>query len=598
MKIYKYHFLIVFIFSLCAGIIQFTHIDRADVTYIGQFAILLIGIFNVKSKWTFRLSLWSLLFADFLYYILVYKLNLGTGDRSVVVYSSFLYLISFLLFALPLMHQSLTIFAKTIRRTSELFVSAFFIVIAGYYILVPGLLKFISSGPDFGHLSNIITLCSSLPLVIISYIFLTNDNKIKNQPTLVGFFILGVLDIGIQLETIKYGNLKFSSYDLFWLLGVFFISFGAKDFALEKETLKEQKSIVGLIKNMFFISALVSISVFSFLVKDNFEVSPMYFIFLTVSIFIFGIILSTLISRKISSYNETIKNLLVQPVETTIDTVVQNSPVEFSESIFAVYQNIIERNASELKTEKTRLLKTQDIYRQMAHDITSPLSVLHLISSKSQIDESANTLLQQATQRVRSIAEDILSKGHISKREIEKHQSIISLIDIKNMLKKLVEEKKIEFISKKQNIKMHIQFNDKDVSDQIKCHANEKELSRVFSNLLNNASEALPREYGGEILISAYKYESYLILRIKDNGTGFSNEVLNHKFDYPITMGKEAGHGIGLFGAVRTMQRWNGHLELKNEEGAVVHLKLKLVQSEASEEFIQLDKFLSDTHTE
>ena len=578
------------------GLIQFTSLDRVDVTYIGQFLVLLTGILASKSKWTFRLSLGSLLFADFLYYILVYRMNLSTESKSVVVYSSFLYLISFLFFSIPMVYGSRATFSKVIRRTSEFFVSIFLIGIAGYYILIPGVLKLLESGANFGHLSNIITLCSSLPLVIISYVFLTNNNSVKNQPVLIGFFILGILDIGIQLETIKYGDLKFSFYDLFWYLGVFLISLGAKNFSLEEENLSERKSIISLIKNMFFISALITISVFSFFVKDTFDVSPMYFIFLVVSIFIFGIILSTLISHRISSYNESIKNLLSQSSETTIEAVVENSAVEFSDSIFAVYQNVIERNISELGAEKARLLQTQSIYRQMAHDITSPLSVLHLISSKEHIDGESNNLLQQATQRVRSIAEDILLKGNVSKIEIEKYQSSLSVTDLKIVLEKLVAEKELELGNRKQNLQIQLKIALEDTSSKIRCHANEKELSRVISNLINNAYEAIPKGQSGIILILLQKEGSSLSIVVKDNGPGFNEEVLMHDFEMPITSGKETGHGIGLFSAIRTLKKWDGQFEIKNDQGAIAILKLKLIQSECSEEFQQLDKFLSETN--
>lgn len=594
MKIYKYQILIIAILAASFSMLQTNFLQREDITYIGQFIILLVGILSIKGNLRLVVSLSFLLVADFLYYLLVYKMGLNTDDKIVAIFSSFSYFFSFNIFAFGLVMQTRNNFFKFFRKKSELFVSIFLMITAFYYILVPGILKLIEHGPTYGHLSNIITLTSSLPLAIIGYVFITNGSKIKNQPLLIGFFILSVLDIGIQLETIKYGNLKFSLYDIFWFLGVFFISYGAKDFSFKNEALNEKMSIVSLVKNIFFISALVTVLIFTTLVNSVVETTPMYSIFIIASIFLFGTALSNLLSSRIKAYNKSIQTILNNHSENEIDSIIENSTLEFSESFFSIYKNISERNYAELENERQRLDQSKKIYRQMAHDIASPLRVLYSISNVDFVDSKSKEMLKEATQRVRTIAEDILNKGNTSNNAIGNQKNVIPIAEVHSVVSNLIKEKKIEFSSKK---KFEFLFDPKEniFPNNLKVHGNSKELTRVISNVLNNSIEALPHEKYGQIKVLIEQKIEFIQILISDSGVGFPSSVLAHSFDSPITAGKPFGNGIGLFSAFKTLQKHNGQIEIGNDHGAFVQLRLRILDNKIVEEFKHLDEFLNET---
>ena len=70
------------------------------------------------------------------------------------------------------------------------------------------------------------------------------------------------------------------------------------------------------------------------------------------------------------------------------------------------------------------------------------------------------------------------------------------------------------------------------------------ELNQVWSNLLDNALDALP-EQGGEITVSARPDNGRVLVRIADNGSGIPADVLPRIFD-PFFTTKPMGQGTGL----------------------------------------------------
>ncbi len=113
--------------------------------------------------------------------------------------------------------------------------------------------------------------------------------------------------------------------------------------------------------------------------------------------------------------------------------------------------------------------------------------------------------------------------------------------------------------------------------------ADEVELSRVISNLLENA-----RRYGktpetGVALvdIAAKSRDQWVLIKVRDHGTGVAPETLS-KLTRPFFRGDAArtaatGAGLGLAIVEKTIQRMGGVFSLANTEsgGLVAHIKLR-----------------------
>jgi hypothetical protein len=89
-------------------------------------------------------------------------------------------------------------------------------------------------------------------------------------------------------------------------------------------------------------------------------------------------------------------------------------------------------------------------------------------------------------------------------------------------------------------------------------------LSRILSNLLDNAYEALGKQ--GHILITADKVPKGILLTIKDNGIGIPENFQSQIGERGFTLGKPTGKGLGIWFAKQTVLQWGGTFEVSSSE--------------------------------
>ena len=128
-----------------------------------------------------------------------------------------------------------------------------------------------------------------------------------------------------------------------------------------------------------------------------------------------------------------------------------------------------------------------------------------------------------------------------------------------------------------------------DVAEDLQVQAEPVELSRVLSNLLENA-----RRYGQSpsdgitrVEIVARVHEGWVLLRVRDQGPGVSPEALKN-LTQPFFRGDTArtsatGSGLGLAIVERSVQRMGGTFSVFNNSagGLMALMKFRQVQNEA-----------------
>ncbi|HEX8328690.1 MAG TPA: ATP-binding protein [Hymenobacter sp.] len=92
-------------------------------------------------------------------------------------------------------------------------------------------------------------------------------------------------------------------------------------------------------------------------------------------------------------------------------------------------------------------------------------------------------------------------------------------------------------------------------------------LNQVWTNLIDNAVDALPPE-GGELTLRTRQEEEFVRVFLVDNGSGIPPEVLPHIFE-PFYTTKQAGDGsgLGLDIAQRIIRQHDGRLEVASRPG-------------------------------
>lgn len=92
------------------------------------------------------------------------------------------------------------------------------------------------------------------------------------------------------------------------------------------------------------------------------------------------------------------------------------------------------------------------------------------------------------------------------------------------------------------------------------------EMNQVWTNLIDNAIDALPEE--GEIRIESKRDQEFVITKVIDNGSGIPADVLGQIFD-PFFTTKEIGKGsgLGLEIAQNIIKRHRGQIKVTSKPG-------------------------------
>ncbi|MCX7913477.1 MAG: PAS domain S-box protein, partial [Thermodesulfovibrionales bacterium] len=135
------------------------------------------------------------------------------------------------------------------------------------------------------------------------------------------------------------------------------------------------------------------------------------------------------------------------------------------------------------------------------------------------------------------------------------------------------------------NIKCEFDFSE----DLLPVEVDEGQLSRVISNLVINAVQAMP--FGGTININIKNVEvrrannlpikdgQYVLIEIRDQGIGIPEENLGKIFD-PFFTTKEGGSGLGLAVVYSIIKNHGGHIQVSSKvnEGTTFQIYLPSIK--------------------
>ena len=245
--------------------------------------------------------------------------------------------------------------------------------------------------------------------------------------------------------------------------------------------------------------------------------------------------------------------------------------VETDEEFKQLNQNfnqMIER----LKEQQDKLLVTEryeaweSVARKLAHEIKNPLTPIQL-SIDSLREKYKNKLtnegkdfekyLETINRQIKDIEKLVNEFSNFARmpRPILKKVDIIKLIN-----------KSLDFI--KLTSKNSINLSNKTANQFIK--GDEDQLNRVFINLIKNSEESfiekLQKEpnFKGNIVIEIDDNNDYIVIRITDNGTGFTD---TNKAMTPYFTTKKTGSGLGLPIVTKIINEHSGNFSIKNNKG-------------------------------
>ena len=105
-----------------------------------------------------------------------------------------------------------------------------------------------------------------------------------------------------------------------------------------------------------------------------------------------------------------------------------------------------------------------------------------------------------------------------------------------------------------------------DFTTNIELQLDRLKLYQILTNIIVNARQALvnnPKNNRKIIIATAIK-EPHLLIKIKDNGEGISEENQKKIFNHGFTTKKE-GHGFGLHSCANYLKEMKGDLKLESD---------------------------------
>ena len=183
----------------------------------------------------------------------------------------------------------------------------------------------------------------------------------------------------------------------------------------------------------------------------------------------------------------------------------------------------------------------RDLALQVAHEIKNPLTPMKLNIQflQSAITNNRPDMPELANRITKSIIEEIENLNLIASefayfaKMPEPHPEFIS---VKEALTSMVE---LFQTMGGPEIKLNT------LNEDLMIFMDKSNLRRIITNIIKNAGQAIPDDRQGLIIIDYKRQDNHLIIQIKDNGTGISEELQSKMFSHYFTT-KTSGTGIGL----------------------------------------------------
>lgn len=235
-------------------------------------------------------------------------------------------------------------------------------------------------------------------------------------------------------------------------------------------------------------------------------------------------------------------------------------------------------NSTVLLAKTEREMAWREMAKQVAHEIKNPLTPMKLSLQMLEraIKNNASNVNETAIKVTKTLVEQI------------DNLSIIAT-NFSNFAKLPVSKKEVfplnEFLYSVTG--MYHDDNNNEflfmIPDyEIKLYADKSQIMRVFTNIIQNAIQAIPEDRKGNIALTVSKIKNnHIRISISDNGEGITEEKGKSLFQ-PYFTTKTSGTGLGLAMCKDIIEESGGKIsfESEEEEGTIFHIDLPIFEEE------------------
>ena len=259
-------------------------------------------------------------------------------------------------------------------------------------------------------------------------------------------------------------------------------------------------------------------------------------------------------------------------------------PVEISYSltqgekrtVIAVMRDISERKEMEEKLLQSEKLKSLgELAGGVAHDFNNVLAAIlgrvqllrmnvETSSEKREVKKSPRDLrrnLEIIEKAALDGAETVRRIQEFSRRRVDDKE--FTQININELIEHALEFTRVRWKNDAESRGVQITIQ-KEFSPLPPMAGIASELREVFTNLINNAIDAMPQ--GGKIKIKTLKKDSHIYIKVEDTGIGIPRAMRNKIFDPFLTTKGVQSTGLGLSVSYGIVDRHRGTIKVNSIE--------------------------------
>lgn len=223
-------------------------------------------------------------------------------------------------------------------------------------------------------------------------------------------------------------------------------------------------------------------------------------------------------------------------------------------------QKLEESAVAFAKTEREGAWR--EMARQVAHEIKNPLTPMKLSIQYLQkaINNNAPNVKELSANVAQTLVEQI---DHLSRIASEFSQfanignTKNEVFDLNGLMNSLV------YLH---DVQEQVSITWTPDAEPVMIKADKTQINRLFTNLLQNAMEAIPEEEKGFINVAEERNAHSVTISIKDNGTGIPHSARTNIFTPNFTT-KTSGTGLGLAICKGIVEQSRGNLWFNTEDG-------------------------------
>ncbi len=204
----------------------------------------------------------------------------------------------------------------------------------------------------------------------------------------------------------------------------------------------------------------------------------------------------------------------------------------------------------------------REMARQVAHEIKNPLTPMKL--SLQYLQKAINNNSDNVRELTANVAQTLVEQiNHLSQiaGEFSQFANIGNphneTFDLHEVLYQLIQLHQMD---------ERVQLDCTPVHQQVMVEADRTHLNRLFTNLIQNAIQAVPEGKDVQIHIDEELVNNKILVKVSDNGSGIPEEMRSHIFTPNFTT-KTSGTGLGLAMCKGIVEQARGNIWFETSPG-------------------------------